>query len=174
LELAEPVAHLYNCSIHSGVVPNPWRIAVVTPVPKVPCPVSLNDYRPISITPILSRIAEKFLVRRFIRPAIPADAFKPTGSTTCALVCLQHCITQMLETNSYVRCIVVDFSKAFDIINHAVLLSKISTFAIPGSVLNWIIDFLTERQQFCRIGGELSAPAFINRSIIQGSGLGPT
>jgi len=49
-ELAEPVAHLYNCSIHSGVVPNPWRIAVVTPVPKVPCPASLNDYRPISIT----------------------------------------------------------------------------------------------------------------------------
>jgi len=76
------------------------------------------------------RIAEKFIVRRFIRPAIPADAvtgqfaFKPTGSTTCALVCLQHCITQMLETNSYVRCIVVNFSKAFDIIDHAVLLSK--------------------------------------------------
>ena len=73
-ELAEPVAHLYNCSIHSGVVPNPWRIAVVTPVPKVPCPASLNDYRSISITPILSRIAEKFIVRRFITPAIPADA----------------------------------------------------------------------------------------------------
>ena len=82
-ELAEPVAHLYNCSIHSGVVHNPWRTAVVTPVPNVPCPASLNDYRPISITQLLSRI-----VRRFIRPAIPADAvtdqfaFKPTGSTT--------------------------------------------------------------------------------------------
>ena len=68
-------------------MPNPWRIAVVTSVPNVPCTVSLNDYKPISITPILSRIAEKFIVRRLIRPAIPADAvtdqfaFKPTGST---------------------------------------------------------------------------------------------
>ena len=68
----------------------------------------------------------------------------------------------MLEINSYVRCIFVDFSKAFDIIDHAVL---------PDSVLNWIIDFLTERQQFCRMS---AAPAFINRSIIQGCGLGPT
>jgi hypothetical protein len=179
-ELAEPIAHIYNCSKHSGVVPNPWRTAVVTRVPKVSCPASLGDYRPISVTPILSRIADKFVVRRFIGPGIPVDAvldqfaFKPTCSTTCALACLQHHITQFLETNSYVRCIIIDFSKAFDTIDHAILLSKLSTFSIPINILNWIIDFLTDRQQLCKIDGRLSTPARINRSIIQGSGLGPT
>ena len=95
-ELASLVAHIYNCSIHSGIVPISWHTAILTPVPKVSAPASLNDYRPISVTPILSRIAEKFIVKHFIRPAIPRYAvldqfaFKPSGSTTCALVGLQH------------------------------------------------------------------------------------
>jgi len=98
-ELASLVAHIYNCSIHSGIVPISWHTAIVTPVPKVSALASLNDYRPISVTPILSRIAEKFIVKHFIRPAIPRDAildqfaFKPSGSTTCALVGLQHHVT---------------------------------------------------------------------------------
>ena len=96
-ELAELIAHTYNCSIHSGVVPNPWLIATVTPVPMYLC--SLSDYRPISVTPILFRIVEKYIVKRFLRSAIPLHAisyqfaFKPTGSITCALVCLQHHIS---------------------------------------------------------------------------------
>jgi len=130
-ELAESVAHIYNYSIHSGIVPRPWCTATVTPVPKVPCPASLKDCRPIAVTPVLSRIAEKFIVSNFIRPAIPYDVvidqftFKPTGSTTCALVCLQHHVTRLLESNAYVRCLSVDFSKAFDTIDHVVLLSKL-------------------------------------------------
>ena len=57
-ELASPIAHIYNCTIHSGIVPISWHTAIVTPVPKVSAPASLNDYRPISVTPILSRIAK--------------------------------------------------------------------------------------------------------------------
>lgn len=179
-ELASPIAHIYNCSIHSGSVPNPWRTALVTPVPKIPHPVSLSDFRPISVTPILSRVAEKFIVKHFVQPAIPADiildqfAFKSTGSTTCALIALQHHISCLLEINNYVRCLVIDFSKAFDIIDHAILLGKLTALPIPGNVINWIIDFLTQRQQLCKVGSTLSTPASINRSIIQGSGIGPT
>jgi len=141
------IAHIYNCSIHSGVVPNPWCTAIVTPVPKIPNPGSLSDYRLISVTPIPSRIAEKYIVKHFIRPAIPPDvlidqyAFKPTGSTTCALVCLQHHISWLLESNSYGRCLINDFSKAFDIIDHAIIMSKLTHFATPSNVLNWIISF---------------------------------
>ena len=179
-ELAIPVAHIYNCSIHSGSVPNPWRTAIVTPVPKIPLPVSLSDFRPISVTPILSRVAEKFIVKHFVQPAIPADiildqfAFKCTGSTTCALIALQHHISSLLELNNYVRCLVIDFSKAFDIIDHAILLGKLTALPIPGYIINWIIDFLTQRQQLCKVGSTISVPASINRSIIQGSGIGPT
>jgi len=57
-ELAGIVAHIYNCSFTSGAAPLQWLNAVVTPVPKVPRPANLSDYRPISVTPILSRFAE--------------------------------------------------------------------------------------------------------------------
>ena len=81
------------------------------------------------------------LVKHFIRPAIPRDtildqfAFKPSGSTTSALVGLQHHVTYLLETNSYVRCLIIDFSKAFDTINHSVLLSKFCSFGLPANIL---------------------------------------
>ena len=63
-----------------------------------------------------------------VNPAIPSDtikdqfAFRPTGSTTCALINLLHHVGRMLETNSYVRCLTVDFSKAFDAVNHNICL----------------------------------------------------
>jgi len=82
----------FNKSFQTGTVPVDWLTAVVTPVPKIPHPTGLTDYRPISVTPILSRVAEKIVVRQWLRPAITADmladqfGFRPTGSTTSALV----------------------------------------------------------------------------------------
>jgi len=62
------------CDFLLVVNSNFGHTAIVTPVPKVAAPASLNDYRPISVTPVLSRIAEKHIVKHFIRPAIPRDA----------------------------------------------------------------------------------------------------
>jgi len=79
-----------------------WLTAVVTPVPKIPHPTGLTDYRPISVTPILSRVAEKIVVRQWLRPAITADmladqfGFRPTGSTASALVHFMHRATLIL------------------------------------------------------------------------------
>ena len=127
-ELADVVAHLYNSTLRTGVVPHQWLIitAIITPVPKISNPGTLSDFRPISITPILSRIIEKLVVSRWLRPAITPDlmsdqfAFCPTGSTTCALVYFMHHVTRMLETNAYVRCLLIDFSKAFDVVDHVI------------------------------------------------------
>jgi len=180
-ELATAVAAICNKSFQTGTVPVDWLTAVVTPVPKIPCPSSLADYRPISVTPILSRVAEKMVVRQWLRPAIPNDmladqfGFRPTGSTTCALVHFLHHATLMLENNSYVRCLLIDFSKAFDVVKHDILLSKLSAINLPSSILNWIVAFLTDRGQMCKTqDGHFSAMHPITRSIIQGSGIGPT
>ena len=59
-----------------------------------------------------------------------------------------HHATLMPENNSYVRCLLIDFSKAFDIVKHTIILSKISALDL-SSVLNWIIAFLTDRAQVC-------------------------
>ena len=129
VKLADVTAGVINLSFRSGRVPEQWLRAVVTPVPKISQPLQLADFRPISVTPILSRIAEKLIVTKWLRPAIPPEsiadqfAFKQTGSTTCGIVYLMHHITRMLEDNAYVRCLLVDFSKAFDVVSHEILIN---------------------------------------------------
>ena len=108
---------------------------VVTPIPKVPKPQSVSDYRPISVTPLLSRPAEKLVVSRWLLPSIPVTtvqdqfAFRPTGSTTCALINMLHHVTLMLERCAYVRCPMIDFTKAFDLVSHP------GPFFSPNSML---------------------------------------
>ena len=96
-------------SVASGVVPSAWLTAVITPVPKCTPVNEVSDLRPISVTPILSRIVERLIVKDHIFPAIPINeildqyGFKPSGSSTAALVDLTHKIYNMLEDNRYVR-----------------------------------------------------------------------
>src|SRR5207249_12146127 len=99
-----------------------WKKAVVTPIPKCPRPQNIADYRPISVTPILGRMLEKLIVKDFLRPNFDPKmlndqfAYKQTGSSTCTLIAMMHDITKILETKQFVRCILVDFSKAFDVV----------------------------------------------------------
>ena len=95
-ELSSIVFTIINKSFQTGTVHVDWLTAVVTPIPKIPRSTGLTDYRPISVTPILCRVAEKIVVRQWLKPAITADmladqfGFRPTGSTTSALVHFMH------------------------------------------------------------------------------------
>jgi len=179
VELSDVVAHVVSRSLSCGIVPEQWKKAYVSPVQKTSIPTTLSDYRPISVTSILARFTEKIVVRKWLLPAVPDSyiddqfAFRPTGSTTCALVYMMHNITEMLETNSYVRCLCVDFSKAFDIVDHGILAAKLDKLSLPPSILQWIISFLTDRTQQVKFNG-LSRAKPINRGTVQGSGIGPT
>ena len=114
-------------------------------------PTVASDYRPISVTPVLSRLVERRIVTRYIYPAlnIPPTglnfanqyAFRPTGSTTAALVAIFHTVCTMLSSNQYVRVFVLDFSKAFDSIRHNQLFAKLSALSIPDEIYNWITLF---------------------------------
>jgi hypothetical protein len=74
-------------------------------------------------------------------------AFRLSGSTTAALSYVLHHITRLLEDNMYVRCIFIDYSRAFDTINHEILIRKLMSFAIPHNVIKWIVNFLSGRTQ---------------------------
>jgi len=100
-------------------------------------------------------------------------AFKPTGSTTAALTFFMHQVTSLLEENNYVRCLLIDFSKAFDKVDHIILVQKLKTLDLPVYVINWICSFLTGRSQQCNVNGHLSKTKSIGLSIVQGSGIGP-
>jgi hypothetical protein len=146
-ELATTVARIFNISLQTGQVPSKWLLADVTPIPKIPQPTQLNDFHPISVPPRTSVIAEKLIVSRWLRPAIPSEdicdqfSFKPTGSTTCAVVYCMHHVTRLPDTNNYVECLCIDFSKAFDTVCHEILLAKLSKLQLPRSVSNWITSF---------------------------------
>lgn len=101
-------------------------------------------------------------------------AFKPTGSTNCALIDCFDYVSKMLENNNYVRCMFIDFAKAFDMVNHAVVIRKLNLLSMPAPIKNWIISFLTGRTQITRISDCCSDAVPINRSIVQGSGIGPS
>jgi len=181
--LAEPVTYLFNLSLSQYSVPQHWKKSVITPVPKVPHPKNCQDYRPISITPILSRIFEKHIVRTFLYPILNlpdlaeqfADqfAFRPTGSTTAALINLLHQVSIMLLSNPFVHIIALDFSKAFDTVRHSTFLEKLAEFPVPDFLYNWIQDYLGSRQHCTKLDGNTSNLLPINSSLIQGSGIGP-
>ena len=140
----------------------------------------MSDFRRISVTLHLSRIAEKISVRRGLFSSIPTAnvtdqyAFKPSGSTTAALIHFTDKLTKMLETNDYVRCLMIDFSKAFDTVNHVLLLNKLVQLDLPTHAINWICSFLFGRSQQRKVNGQLSTMANIGPSIVQGSAIGPT
>jgi hypothetical protein len=180
VQLADILSYVISQSLNSGTVPQQWKISYVTPVEKTKNPVSLADFRPISVTSILSRLTEKLVVRNWLMPAIPdyyiddQFGFRPTGSTTCALVYLTHHVTELLETNSYVRCLCVDFSKAFDVVDQNILSAKLAQLHLPAQIFQWLLSFLTGRTQQVKVGTEISEARSINRGIVQGSGIGPT
>ena len=92
----------------------------------------------------------------------------------CALINLLHHVGRMLETNSYVRCLTVDFSKAFDIVNRNILLHKLYALDRPDAIHAWLVSFLIGRVQRCVTNGACSSVLCVTRGIIQGSGVGPT
>jgi len=126
----------------------------------------LDDIHDRSDPAVLPRVRK---VRKWLFPAIdPAvisdqSAFKPTGSTTIALTFYMHHVTRLLEEHSYVRYLLVDFTKAFDIVYHGILASKLAQLNIPPSILHWIMSFLTDRTQKVKFADYLSSFRPINR-----------
>jgi len=118
LRLAAPVlcdgqvADLINRTLMTSTVPAQWKQAYIWPIPKTPTPQQLTDYRPSSITPVLTRLTERVVVRHHIYPALLSPppalqfddqfAFRPTGSTTAAIIYLLHSVINLLETEPYV------------------------------------------------------------------------
>ena len=171
------ITHLINTVVKNGTPPSSWLKALVTPVPKKTPPIGFSYL--IYVTPIMSRVTERLLVHKYLLPALPPDqlldqfAYKPTGSTTAALVAITHHVTPLLESSYYVKCILIDYSKAFDSINHPILFQKLLQLNIPPNVLLWIINFISSRTQAVSSFGQISGWLPITQSIIQGSVIGP-
>ena len=178
--LSKPICHLVNKFLEQETVPEQWRTAIIKPIAKVSNPTTASDYRPISITSVLSRTVERLLIRQYIHPKIMGNlsyndqyAFRPTGSTTAAIIAITTAISEALEENPMVRLIAFDFSKAFDTLKHNTVIDSFHAMGLPDGLLNWISSFLSNRTHKTEFGGKISALSNINCSVVQGSALGP-
>ena len=181
-----PLSFLFNLSLQLSVVSAQWKLACITPIPKLSKPTNSADFRPISIAPILSRRLEKYVVKTFLYPILelpstllPSSflfndqfAFRPTGSPTAALIALFQNISVHLSTSSFVRVIALDFSKAFDTVRHATLFDKFSKLPLPDHIFNWLINFFSSRSHCTKFDGVVSNLTSIEASVVQGSALG--
>ena len=174
---------MLNLSLTSSIIPRQWKSAYIVSLLKVSTPVVPADFRPISITPVLSRVLERIVVTDFIYPSLQYPppglsfsdqfAFQPSASTTVALVHLLHTITDLLKTNPYVTVYALDFSKAFDSVRQSAVLEKYSRLNLPDNIYNWVEAFFREHKHCTRFGDDISQFRTILASIIQGSAIGP-
>ena len=179
----KPIANLFHLSLANSFVPHQWKQASILPIPKTSAPKLHTDFRPISITPVLTRIMERTVVQRFLYPAFLSPppsltlsdqfAFRPSGSPTAAIISFLNIITNMLLTNPYVIVIALDFSKAFDTVRHSTLLEKLAQLDMPDNAYNWLVAFFSGHSHCTVYQGQTSILKNITASIIQGSGIGP-
>lgn len=156
-----------------------WKTASIKPIPKVATQKLPADYRPISITPVLTMVMERLVVTQYLYPCFLAPppslsftdqyAFRPTGSPTAAIIHLLHAISLLLTTSPHVAVISLDFSKAFDIVRHCTLLDRLACLELPDEVYNWLVSFF-EGHLHCTKFHQHASPI---ASIIQGSAVGP-
>lgn len=178
--LASPICCLVNSSFRSGIVPNQWKMSRIAPLPKhLPvCDID-KDIRPIAITCPISKVAEYFMSVYFDEHF---DALLDDGqfgctrgrSTTLALVEFAHMLFESSDDSmNIIRVMFVDFSKAFDLIDHNVIASKLSVNKFPESFSTWFLSFLSDRVQFVRIGDVSSELLHTNAGAPQGTRAGP-
>ena len=177
--LSYPITSVLNSGFAEQRLPTRWKNADVIPVPKKkPVNDIKNQLRPISLTPSMSKTAEDFVIIFHIGPAvlkvIDPDQFGaiPKFSTEQALISILHYLSR--ETDGTSVSVRLVYRKAFDLIDHYLLVQKLSSLDIPCWVKNWVTDFLTDRNQRVKLSRNcFSDWGSVPSGVPQGTRLGP-
>ncbi|XP_068749460.1 uncharacterized protein [Montipora capricornis] len=146
--VAYPITEILNASYAKQRLPTIWKMADVTLLPKKKPAVDIKrELRPISLTPCTSKVAEEFVVDGCVKPAVMSvlddNQYRaiPNSSTTMALISMLHSWSLGTDGNgATVRTLLLDYRKAFDLIDHSILVRKLrNQCKLPASIINWII-----------------------------------
>jgi len=177
--LAQPVCAIFNQSLVQHTFPHAWKSADVIPIPKVNPPKFIeSDLRPISLLPTLAKVCESIVGRWLLDVILPTTDPNQFGalrgrSTSHALVSMLHQWCSTLDAGGSARVLFVDFAKAFDRVDHNLLIRKFLAKGVPHFLIKWLHSFLSNRVQRVRLPGELSTWTTLSGGMPQGSWLGP-
>ena len=167
-----------NTSIEQGCYPNAWKMGQVTPLFKKDDESNKANYRPVTVLPVLNNIYEKLLAAQLGKfyGAILSDfisSYKKFYSCETALLRLTEDWRHMRDKGELVAIVAIDLSKAFDVIQHDLLLAKLKAYGVGEGSCALLKDYLSGRQQRVKIRDTFSNWADIRRGVPQGSVLGP-
>ena len=179
--ICEPLKHIFQISLTKGIVPNKLKIARVTPVFKAGEVTDVSNYRPISVFPCLSKILERIMYNRLFSYLDKNDilynkqfGFQKANSTDHAIIQLIDQLVKSFNDNKFTISVFIDLSKAFDTVDHQILLGKLKHYGITGNNLKWFHSYLSNRKQFIKYNQtEESTLLNIKCGVPQGSILGP-
>jgi len=178
--ISRPLEHIINCSLSQGKFPNPLKYAKITPVYKKGSALDVNNYRPISILPIFSKIVESIVKKQLISFLDKFDilletqyGFRKKYNSKLALADLISTIADNMDEGFITFGVFIDLKKAFDTIDHDILLHKLTHYGIRGLPLQWFRSYLENRKQTVNIAGCTSRPRSVMCGVPQGSILGP-
>ena len=179
--LCESLCYIFNLSLAEGVYPNTWKTAIVQPVYKQKgerC--NPKNYRPIALLPSVSKVFEHFVHKQLLEHCMEIKAipdcqfgFLPKRSTVWQLLEVVNDWEEAIDKGHTIHTCFVDVAKAFDRVDHRLLLQKLPGIGILGTELSWFSDYLTDRNICTSVEHVRSSIKTVTSGVPQGSVLGP-
>ena len=182
-DLCIPVTKIVNLALQTCKYPTMFKQAEITPIAKTKSPSTAKDYRPISLLWHVGKIIESFMNRQLQRHLTSQRddkqfAYRKLTGCTDALVCLLDDVTKTLDDSSNIgtQLILYDFSKAFDLMDHQILLQKLKSLSFPDRLISLVADYLRNRPHCVTLktNGVRSSYKISNTGVPQGTLCGPT
>ena len=179
-KISPMLCDIFNISLSTGVFPDLLKLAKTIPIFKKGSKLEVGNYRPISLLSNINKILEKLVHKRLYSFLEEHNCFyknqfgfRSGHATEHALIEITEKIREALDQKKFACGIFVDLQKAFDTVNHNILLRKLEYYGVRGLPLSWFKSYLHGRSQFVSINGTQSETSLLEHGVPQGSVLGP-
>lgn len=178
--IVQHLTYVYNLCLKQNCFPSTFKTAKVIPLPKSKDLTDMNNFRPISILSSLSKPLEKHVHRhllkyldRFNLIHVYQSGFRPKHSCQTALTCFIDRLLSSINDSDLTGVVFLDLKKAFDLVNHNILINKLKTYQLSDNAVQFFSSYLSQRRQKVFVNGHYSSEGFVQVGVPQGSVLGP-